>query len=66
MQQWEYHVELVNVDGFWGPKVDPSVISRMFNKAGSDGWEMVSIVDINSGRGQSSLLLVTFKRLLQA
>lgn len=66
MQQWEYHVELVDIGGFWGPNVDPSIISRMFNKAGSDGWEMVSIVDINSGHGQSSRLLVTFKRPRQA
>ena len=64
MQQWEYHVELVDISGFWGPKIDPSTLSLMLNKAGNDGWELVNIVDLNHGQGQSSRLLVTFKRLL--
>ncbi|MFD3162568.1 DUF4177 domain-containing protein [Herpetosiphon sp. NSE202] len=65
MQQWEYHVELVDVSGFWGPNVDPAAISLMLNKAGKDGWELVNLVDLNHGQGQSSRLLVTFKRQLR-
>ncbi|WP_164689552.1 DUF4177 domain-containing protein [Herpetosiphon llansteffanensis] len=62
MQQWEYHIELVDVSGFWSPNVDPSTLSLMLNKAGKDGWELVSMVDLNQAQGQSSRLIVTFKR----
>lgn len=44
---WQYLVVTHNVDGFFGPDIDPAQINDLLDQQGSKGWELVNTVDVN-------------------
>jgi esterase/lipase len=61
-ERWEYRVMLMAVGGFLGPNVDVDQLGQYLNQAGEDGWELMSVVPITRGRGETSELMGVFKR----
>lgn len=63
MTQWEYKTLEFDAKGFWvGGIVDSAQINEQLNKAGMDGWELVSMVNTNQYQGASRKILAVFKR----
>ena len=62
--RWEYRVAQINVSGFFGPDIDIDQLGAYLNVVGSDGWELVSMVDVSRGNGSTSEIIVTLKRPL--
>jgi hypothetical protein len=60
--RWEYRVMLMAVGGFLAPNVDVDQLGQYLNEAGEDGWELMSVVPITRGRGETSELMGVFKR----
>jgi hypothetical protein len=42
--------------------VNVNEVGEYLNGAGDEGWELVSMVDINRGQGNTSALLAILKR----
>lgn len=61
-ERWEYHTEYIDVRGFFGPRIDPAALTAMLNEAGTQGWELVSTVDVDRGHGATAHLIFLFKR----
>jgi len=61
-QQWEYFVLYIEVGALFGPNVDPRQMEESFNNVGSEGWELVNMISINKGHGNTGEILATFKR----
>ncbi|GAB4440503.1 MAG: hypothetical protein OHK0015_36570 [Chloroflexi bacterium OHK40] len=62
LERWEYRVALIGVGGFLGPALDGDALTTYLNEAGDDGWEFVSLVDLNLTQGRTAGLLVILKR----
>ena len=60
--QWEYRTIKIDVAGWIGPKVETSVVDATLNAQGAEGWELVSVLDVNAGNGQTTALVAVFKR----
>ena len=63
--RWEYNVETFDSSsGFFsvGGEFDTDRIQERLNKLGSDGWELVSMMDTNLSGGISRYIYATFKR----
>lgn len=61
--RWQYTMLTVDVyRSVRGPHVDPRQISGNLNQLGSDGWELVSMIDVNAGQGATCDLVAVFKR----
>ena len=60
--RWEYTTLKVDVHGWFGPKVDPARITEQLNQHGREGWELVSAFDVNHHQGNSSEIVLLFKR----
>ena len=60
--RWEYRVALLNVTGWFGPNIDVDQLGQYLNAAGDEGFELVSVVDINRGQGVTEGLLARLKR----
>lgn len=61
-ERWEYRVSLIGVGGLLGPALDGEGLTTYLNAVGDDGWELVSIVDLNNAQGRTAGLLITLKR----
>ena len=63
MTQWEYKTLEFDTKGFWvGGIVDSNQINEQLNKAGMEGWELVSMVTTNQYQGASRKIIAVFKR----
>jgi hypothetical protein len=61
--RWQYTMLTVDVYRFArGPRVDPAEISGSLNQLGGEGWELVSMIDVNAGQGGTCDLVAVFKR----
>lgn len=61
--RWQYHMLTVDVYRFArGPHVDARQISGNLNQLGGEGWELVSMIDVNAGQGETCDLVAVFKR----
>lgn len=61
--RWEYTTLKLDVDRFvLGPNIEPAQVSRHLNEFGGDGWELVSMIDVNAGEGRTCDLVAVFKR----
>jgi hypothetical protein len=62
--QWEYKVLKLQTEfGFWsGTEFDSEALEEELNRLGSDGWEVVSIFDIEKVKGGSKYVNVVLKR----
>ena len=63
--QWEYEVYVTRPQQTFmeGPKLAPD-LKQALNYYGAQGWELVSIFDVNQYRGGSAEIVATFKRPL--
>lgn len=59
---WEYRTVKLDVSSWLGPKVEPEKIDAELNAYGREGWELVSVVDVNKHQGTTSELVLVFKR----
>lgn len=61
--RWEYVTLKIDVDRLIrGPAIDVKDISRHLNHFGDEGWELVSMIDVNAGEGRTCDLVAVFKR----
>jgi hypothetical protein len=60
--KWEYHTVTLDVEGFFNVRVDEGQLAQEFNVLGREGWELVSMVDLNRGHGRSASVVAVFKR----
>lgn len=59
---WEYSTIQFDVGGFLTPKLDSAAFDAELDRMGRDGWELVSVLDLNWGNGASWRLVGVFKR----
>lgn len=61
--RWEYTTLKLDVDrSILGPYIEPKQVSGYLNRFGDDGWELVSMIDVNAGEGRTCDLVAVFKR----
>lgn len=62
---WEYKTLKLSTDfGFFsGTDFDTSELAEQLNVLGADGWELVSIFDIEKVKGGSKFVVAVMKRL---
>ncbi len=60
--RWEYRVGLIDVSGLFNPNIDVHEIGQYFNGVGDEGWELLTVLDVNRGNGATSGLLAIMKR----
>lgn len=61
--RWQYATLKIDVDRYFlGPQVDVAEVSQHLNDYGEDGWELVSMIDVNAGEGRTCDLVAVFKR----
>jgi hypothetical protein len=61
--RWSYTTLKIDVDRLVsGPEINVADISRHLNHLGGDGWELVSMIDVNAGEGRTCDLVGVFKR----
>lgn len=60
--QWEYKTIRFDTSGFLTPKLDPQKLDLELDRLGEDGWELVSVLDLNLGHGASSSLVAALER----
>ena len=61
--KWEYHTLTLDVEGFINVRVDGDQLTQEFNLLGREGWELVSMFDLNRGHGRSTGVVAVFKRV---
>jgi hypothetical protein len=62
--KWEYHVLKLKTEfGFWsGTEFDSEALEEELNRLGAEGWELVSIFDIEKVKGGSKYVNAVLKR----
>lgn len=60
--QWEYQTLKLAVTGFFGGNLNEAELAQQLNELGSDGWEMVTAIDLNMGNGASRNVVIVLKR----
>jgi len=61
MRRFEYKTIKIEPKGFWGTKLDPEKIDEILNELGNQGWELVTMQDLEL-HGSSWSFHYTFKR----
>lgn len=61
MKRFEYKTLKIEPKGFWGTKLDPEKIDEILNDLGNQGWELVTMQDLEVN-GNSWYFHYTFKR----
>jgi len=64
--KWEYKTLNLDIQGWPIPEAQPKEIDLELNRAGREGWELVSALDTNAGSGASYQLVAIFKRPREA
>ena len=59
--KYEYKLVENGTKGFITTKIDANKIINEYNKYGKDGWELVSMMDLNDS-GSSNKIISIFKR----
>ena len=60
--EWEYKSLQLDVAGWLAPKVESTEMDLAMNHLGRDGWQLVSVLDLNKGQGMTSSIVLLFKR----
>ena len=63
-EHWEYRTLKIPTDfGFWsGTDFDADQLAQQLNVQGTEGWELVSIFDIEKVQGGSKFVVAVMKR----
>ena len=61
---WEYKTLKIQTDFafFTGTDFDADRLGELLNKEGADGWELVSVFDIEKVKGGSKFVVAVLKR----
>lgn len=62
MKKYEYKIFKTKPEGVWKTKVESDKLEAEINKMGSEGWELVSVMDTNMGHGHTNEIILFFKR----
>lgn len=62
MERWEYQTVKYTLGGFLTNKMDAKEFDDMLNRAGGEGWELVSCFDTSMYQGETKNILAVFKR----
>jgi hypothetical protein len=63
LQKWEYKSVGLDVHRSWfGSGFSAEKFQVYLNTLGEEGWDLVSIIDLNAGREGSVAIIVTSKR----
>ena len=63
LTRWEYKVVQIDIGGiFFGPSIESDDLAYVLNQKGAEGWELVNMLDINTGQGRTNTIVLTFKR----
>ena len=62
--QWAYRTERFDSSfGVWrGTQFDTGNMNGILNELGGEGWELISVFDVNSREGRSKHFVAIFKR----
>src|SRR5215831_15962849 len=62
--QWEYKTLKISTDfGFFsGTDFDADQLAELLNAQGAEGWELVSVFDIEKAQGGSKFVIAVMKR----
>lgn len=64
LPRYEYAVITFDTSSFFsGASLDVERYHSKLNEYGAEGWELVSVFDLNRYQGQSFEVVATFKRL---
>lgn len=61
--KWEYHTVTLDVEGFFETRLVDGQLATEFSRLGREGWELVSMFDLNRAHGRSSGVVAVFKRV---
>ena len=61
-EKFEYRSLRIEVSGWIGNKVNLAEVDGIINGLGSEGWELVSALDLNQSHGKTDALIALFKR----
>ncbi|MDR0194549.1 MAG: DUF4177 domain-containing protein [Myroides sp.] len=61
MKKFEYKAIQLKPTSLWSFNVSDQDVEEVLNKYGQEGWELVSVIDVNSS-GTTTGYLVSFKR----
>ena len=61
-QRWEYRTLQLDLEGWFRPSVDVAQTNATLDALGHEGWELVSVLDLNRGHGHSTALVAFLKR----
>ena len=61
-QRFEYRTLQLQLEGWFRPDVDVAQTDATLDALGREGWELVSVVDLNRGHGHSTSLVAFLKR----
>jgi hypothetical protein len=63
--QWEYNTLKIPTDVGWfsGTDFDSGQLAELLNAQGAEGWELVSVFDIEKVKGGSKFVIAVLKRL---
>ena len=66
VRRWEYKTELFPLGRGWGGvgglKFDSDAFDATLNRFDSEGWELLSALDINESYGMTNEIVAIFKR----
>jgi hypothetical protein len=62
VRRWEYKTVRFKTAGFVGVKFDSDTFDATLNRLDSEGWELISALDINESYGRTIEIVAIFKR----
>lgn len=62
MKKYEYKTFKTKPEGTWRTNVESGKLEAEMNQMGSEGWELVSVMDTNWGQGATNEIILFFKR----
>ncbi len=65
MKKFEYKTFQAKEEGFWGSTLNTEKIELYLNRLGSEGWELVSVLETNHGHGSTNQIVFLLKREMQ-
>jgi hypothetical protein len=60
--RWEYKTVKIKARGFLGFKIDEDQLDTMMNDLGREGWELASAFGPSAAYGQTTNVMMIFKR----
>jgi hypothetical protein len=62
LRKWDYKTIKVSLGGILGGKIDEVELSEQLEKAGNEGWELISVLTTALYQGRTQDAALIFKR----